>query len=275
MHALAILHRCLDALLTGVHRRRRETLFAAVTACVRGPRLTLTAIGRRFQSKTSLRHGIKRADRLLGNGKLQGETRTFYAALCRVLLAQTREARKLAERLDHPYSDAIAGYLALPTLGFCGDTAQLDRRVRDLRRLCAEQGYALWLAWATCFEGWVAGARGNLAEGIALMERGVDAFRGTGTRAHLPYLLALLSETCLRAGRIDAASERLAEARAQLESSGERHWEAEPHRLDSEVLLAAAGDGDRGDRPRPAFAEHSRWPAARERPPWSSVRPSA
>ena len=103
-------------------------------------------------------------------------------------LAQTREARKLAERLDRPYSDAVAGYLALPTLQFCGDTAQLDRRARDLQRLCAEQGYALWLAWATCFEGWVAGARGNLAEGIALMERGVDAFRGTGTRAHLPHL---------------------------------------------------------------------------------------
>ncbi len=80
MHARTILHRCLDALLPCVHRRRRETLFAAVSACVSGPRLTLTDIGRRFDSKTSLRHGIKRADRLLGNGKLQGERRTFYAA---------------------------------------------------------------------------------------------------------------------------------------------------------------------------------------------------
>ena len=84
MHALAILHQCFDALLTCVHRRRRETLFAAVAACVSGPRLTLTDIGRRFQSRASLRHGIKRADRLLGNGKLQGETRTFYGKWGRV-----------------------------------------------------------------------------------------------------------------------------------------------------------------------------------------------
>jgi DNA-binding winged helix-turn-helix (wHTH) protein/predicted ATPase len=167
--------------------------------------------------------------------------------------AQTREARKLAERLDRPYSDAVAGYLALPTLQFCGDTAQLDRRARDLHRLSAEQGYALWLAWATCFEGWVAGARGNLGEGIALMERGLDAFRGTGTGAHLTHVLALLAELCLRAGRIEAASERLAEARAQVEKSGERYWEAELHRLEGEVLLAAAGDGDRGDRAEACF----------------------
>jgi hypothetical protein len=40
VHALTILHQCLDTLLTCVHRRRRETLFAAVTACVSGPRLT-------------------------------------------------------------------------------------------------------------------------------------------------------------------------------------------------------------------------------------------
>ena len=100
MHALTILHRCLDALLPCVHRRRRETLFAAVCACVSGPRLTLTDIGRRFDSKTSLRHGIKRADRLLGNGKLQGERRTFYAALCRVLLARVAEPLILIDWSD-------------------------------------------------------------------------------------------------------------------------------------------------------------------------------
>ena len=160
-------------------------------------------------------------------------------------LARIRETDELAERLDGPYYDALAGYLALHMLQFHGDTAQLERRVNDLQRLCDEQGYALWLAWATCFEGWVAGAQGNLGEGIALMERGLEAFRGTGTGCHLPYLLALLAELCLRAGRIEAASERLAEARAQAESSGERYWEAELHRLEGEVLLAAADDGDR------------------------------
>jgi len=168
-------------------------------------------------------------------------------------LAGIRETDELAKYLDGPHYDAVAGYLALHTLQFYGDTAQLERRVKDLQRLSDEQGYALWLAWATCFEGWLAGVQGSLGEGIALMERGLEAFRGTGTRCHLPYCLALLAELYLRAGRIEAASERLAEAHAQAESSGERNWEAELHRLQGEVLLAAADNEDRGDRAEACF----------------------
>lgn len=100
MHATTILHRCLAALLIGVHRRRLETLFAAVAACVSGPRLTLTDIGRRFESTTRLRHSIKRADRLLGNIKLQHEKTTYYAALCQVLLARVSEPLILVDWSD-------------------------------------------------------------------------------------------------------------------------------------------------------------------------------
>jgi adenylate cyclase len=170
---------------------------------------------------------------------------------------RAREACELAERLDSPYSRAFAGAWSLATLQFRGETVHLERRTSDLHRLSAECGYSLWIAWATCFEGWVAGAQANEADGIALMERGVDAWRGTGARIGEPYLLALLSELCLRAGRIDAAGERLAEARAQVERSDERWWEAELHRLEGEILLAAADDGDRdgdsGDRAEACF----------------------
>jgi adenylate cyclase len=78
-------------------------------------------------------------------------------------------------------------------------------------------------------------------------------------------LLDLLAELCLRAGRIEAASERLAEARAQADSSGERYWEAELHRLQGEVLLAAADkgnpDNDSSDRAEACF--HSALEVAR------------
>ena len=166
---------------------------------------------------------------------------------------RAREARELAELLGSPYGKAFAWAWSLAALQFRGETAQLERRASELRRHCAEHGFPTWIAWATFFEGWVVGARGNEAEGIALMAKGLDGWRGAGLRIVEPYLLALLSETCLRAGRIEAAGERLAEARAQVEKSGERWWEAELHRLQGEVLLAAAGDGDRGDRAEACF----------------------
>jgi predicted ATPase len=112
-----------------------------------------------------------------------------------------------------------------------------------LRRLCAEHDIATWIAWATFFEGWVVGARANEADGIALMEQGLGGWRGAGIRIVEPCLLAVLSETCLHAGRIETAGERLAEARDQVEKTGECWWEAELYRLEGEILLAA---GDKG-----------------------------
>lgn len=91
MHALKMLHQCLSPLLTHIHRRRLETLLEAVAASIRGPRLTLTDIGRRLAGTARLRHKIKRADRLLGNTRLQGEARSVYGALCRIGLARIRE----------------------------------------------------------------------------------------------------------------------------------------------------------------------------------------
>lgn len=91
MHAITILHRCLCPLLKHIHARRLATLLEAVASCVDGPALSLTDVGRRFAGATLLRHKIKRADRLLGNRRLQSEARSIYAAVCRVTLARLAE----------------------------------------------------------------------------------------------------------------------------------------------------------------------------------------
>jgi hypothetical protein len=91
MHALTILQRCIEPLLASIHRRRLAVLLEAVAATVSGPRLTLTEIGRRFGGGSDLRHRIKRADRLLGNGHLQRDARGIYRALARKLLAGVAE----------------------------------------------------------------------------------------------------------------------------------------------------------------------------------------
>jgi predicted ATPase len=106
-----------------------------------------------------------------------------------------------------------------------------------LRLLSDEHDIATWIAWATFFEGWVVAERGKEAEGIALMEKGLGGWRGAGIRVVEPCLLALLAEAYLRAGRVETAGERLAEARDRVEKTGERWWEAELHRLQGEVLL--------------------------------------
>lgn len=97
MHAGTSLHRCLDPLLQSIHRTRRATLFAAVAACVSGPALSLTDVGRRFGGTAALRHKIKRADRLLGNRHLHREARPIDQAWCHVTLARLREPLMLID----------------------------------------------------------------------------------------------------------------------------------------------------------------------------------
>jgi adenylate cyclase len=167
--------------------------------------------------------------------------------------ARVREACELAEHLDTAWGRAFAEAWLLVLLQFRGDTAALYRRAGDLHRVSSEHGFPIWMAWATFFEGWVTAARTNEADGITLMERGLDAWRVTGAHIGESYFLSLLADACLRAGRIDAAGEWLAEAIAQVEKSGERWWEAELYRLQGELLLAAAGDGARGDQAEACF----------------------
>lgn len=133
MHVATILHRCLDALLSSVHKRRRQTLFAAVAACLIGPRLTLTDIGRRFGGHANLRHSIKRADRLLGNGKLQQETAVLYGALCQTLLARIHEPLILVDWSDLKADQSV--HLLRASLAVGGRSLTLYEEVHPQRLL--------------------------------------------------------------------------------------------------------------------------------------------
>jgi hypothetical protein len=73
MHALTILHRILSISLPEIHTKRLTSLLAAVEAVVNGSRLTLSDMGRGLSGPVSVKHNIKRIDRLLGNGALHSE----------------------------------------------------------------------------------------------------------------------------------------------------------------------------------------------------------
>ena len=53
--------------------------------------LSITSVGRRLPGPTTLKHKIKRADRLIGNPHLYGERTAIYGALCRATLARIAE----------------------------------------------------------------------------------------------------------------------------------------------------------------------------------------
>lgn len=86
MHAKEIIQDLLDEECPGIHAKRRHCLAAMVDACRRGG-LVMMGMSRVLGSKTTLRHRIKRCDRLLSNTKLGHERPSIYAAMVRRILS--------------------------------------------------------------------------------------------------------------------------------------------------------------------------------------------
>lgn len=91
MHAAKILRRFVWTRLPGVHASRRECLVDAVTAITRGCPLRLSGLARGMARAGTYKAALKRADRLLGNARIDAENRCASQAIVNQLGAMCRE----------------------------------------------------------------------------------------------------------------------------------------------------------------------------------------
>ena len=92
--------------------------------------------------------------------------------------------------------------------------------------------------------------QGEAATGIARIRDRLAAYGTTGARLTTPLFLTLLAEALALAGKIEEGLPTLDDALAKATASGERGWDAEVHRLHSELT-------GRLPYPDPAKAEES------------------
>jgi predicted ATPase len=147
------------------------------------------------------------------------------------------EALTLAQELDHPFSLALALHFAALLHHFRREVQAAKERAEALITLSTEQGFPFLLAYGTILRGWALTAQGERAEGIAQIHQGLVVRRALGAEVHRPYFLALLAEAYGEVGQPEEGLTVLVEALALVESTGDRHWEAELHRCKGELLL--------------------------------------
>jgi len=157
-------------------------------------------------------------------------------------LAASREAASRAHELGQPSSQALA-------LHFAAMVRQCRRDVPGARAcaelalaIAADQGMSFWQAGGTILRGWALAEAGDRAEGIALLRQGLDAWQATGSVTYRTYFLALLAEALAADGRTADALALLDEARALVEETSERLFEAELHRIRGNLLGPTAED---------------------------------
>lgn len=78
MHARKIVEMMLEECLTSLHATLAKAVMAAVGSAVAGGRLSLSELARAMASATSVRHRVKRVDRLLGNEALHAARAMIY-----------------------------------------------------------------------------------------------------------------------------------------------------------------------------------------------------
>jgi predicted ATPase len=152
-------------------------------------------------------------------------------------LSRSRDTLSWARELNYPHAlvhslNTISTY----NLVRCTDTeakAMLEEQVA----LAEEHRISFWLPFATLMLGRVLALQGETARGLGLSRKSFADMTATHQALFTPFNLALIAQTCESVGQIDEALDLLADALEAVERTGERHSEAELHRLKGEWLL--------------------------------------
>jgi len=118
----------------------------------------------------------------------------------------------------------------------------VERLASDLIELSTRQNFVRWLPGGEVLRGWARSASGDTAEGISLIEDGIEDNRATGSTLMVPLFLALKAEALHLADRTSEALEAIREAEALAERFEGRWWSAELHRLKGVFLTAMGAD---------------------------------
>jgi predicted ATPase len=157
-------------------------------------------------------------------------------------LRRSHEACTLAEDLAHPHTLAFAfAHLAM-FHQYRQDHEETRRQAEAATRICREQGIPMWLGAGLILQSWARATRPQPADQLPSMHEGMAIYRATESALWLPHFLTLLAETYGEAGQPDAGLRLLDEARTVIDSTQERFYEAEVHRVQGELGLAQAAD---------------------------------
>ena len=174
-----------------------------------------------------------------------------WSLMCSGRFAEARRCSETAvaeaAEMAHVYTRAHAlngaAFVALTI-----DTPQQGLiRLDELAAVLADSGIAYYDAVECIFRGYCHAATGAFDLALPLLERGMAAYRATGSILYLSGFLRMSAEAHVSAGHVGPAREMISEALAIMEKSNQRWDEAETHRVHG-LVLRAADDEDNAER---------------------------
>ncbi len=119
-----------------------------------------------------------------------------------------------------------------------GDLESMKARAEARLLLSTESGYATGRALSEIYLGWADALAGDLDGGIARMRHHLSELKARGFELAAAYHLALIAAALGKLSRFDEGLRTIDESFSIINRTGQRHYEAEVHRLKGELLLA-------------------------------------
>jgi predicted ATPase len=161
-------------------------------------------------------------------------------------LQRAHTALTLARKLSHPYSIAFALISTTLVCLFRRETQLVLDYSDKAITISEEQGFSLWLTWATLYRGWALAENGQRDDGITDIRHALNFYQRSGTGLLQPHSRIFLSGAYSRVGKIEEGLAALAEAQIAIEKTGVGFLEAELYRTRGELLLMHGSQDEQG-----------------------------
>lgn len=161
---------------------------------------------------------------------------------CDQARVQLKDAMALIDRHTQPIFIAHGLIHCCMPYMLLGDVDAVHEIVAQVQPLAIETANSALLNNCDFVVGWTHAVKGEYAEGITLMMRGLEDESSAIARYYNCYYHSALADTCYRGGQFDKGQSHLQQAFAEANATGERWWEAELHRLDGHAHLLSEGD---------------------------------
>ena len=153
--------------------------------------------------------------------------------------------KALANAQQRAHALTLAAVLSLACdrgISVRSEPALLLARAEDLQAHCAEHVLPYFAAVASVHRGSALSRLGSTDQGLALVAKGLAAYRATGALVHVPRFLLLLADCYRNAGEPQEGLKYIDEAAHLIEATQIRSAEADMYRRRGEFLLVV---GDR------------------------------
>ena len=149
------------------------------------------------------------------------------------------EALSLAQKLNHPLSEAFARVAATMTYLFRGELKRAREQAESGASIATDKDLVQYIYWTKIQLHSVLLQLGeaDVESSITGIREAIDACRSIGAYLFDPFWLGLLAQTYSQHGEAEKALSSIDEALGAMTKTGEGFWQAELYRIKGQLLL--------------------------------------